>query len=327
MTDGKVASILIASELRYIREKIGITQKELSERANVTQAQISRMENFDNMPRLDILMNIASSLNVTIKIINPFSEEYYTEKLGLLNSAFDSYKREDEDETLYYDVLSECISFDDYKESMLLFDELFDKTQKKLGLEETETLYVIGKLLASFEEELLGEDQEVANYWFLRVCNQYVNDEYLESIGKEELDLGDIYPLIRKTSSLLREITGMLDNFTISKSGGARKSVKYRPVEISEVTTGETVDLLSIDGIKQITYTLADSDEYEVVSDLVQKLYGCIVVTTKEEYFKQMGEVSDKPIELKVSDVKIMNKEAKKLYQEMIKTNKKKGGL
>lgn len=50
------------------REKSGMTQKELSEKTGITQADISRLENGNANPSLKTLQRLAEGMGMTLKI-------------------------------------------------------------------------------------------------------------------------------------------------------------------------------------------------------------------------------------------------------------------
>lgn len=50
------------------RKKLGLTQEELGNRANLSQSQIARLENSSQIPRLDTVVRVALSLNLTLTL-------------------------------------------------------------------------------------------------------------------------------------------------------------------------------------------------------------------------------------------------------------------
>ena len=54
-----------AEKIKALLENQGMTQKELAEKANVTQAAVSHYIKGDRAPRGAILLNIANTLNVS----------------------------------------------------------------------------------------------------------------------------------------------------------------------------------------------------------------------------------------------------------------------
>lgn len=58
--------INIGERLKYFRKLRGITGNQLAEMLNVTQSQISRYENNQNLPTIHALLEICQILNVTL---------------------------------------------------------------------------------------------------------------------------------------------------------------------------------------------------------------------------------------------------------------------
>ena len=50
------------------REAVNITQKELSERTGISQAEISRIENGNRNPSIRLLQRLAEGMGMTLKI-------------------------------------------------------------------------------------------------------------------------------------------------------------------------------------------------------------------------------------------------------------------
>ena len=59
--------------------RTGITQKQLSERSGISQADISRLENGNRNPSLNLLKRLAAAMNLTLKIeFIPNAESQHT---------------------------------------------------------------------------------------------------------------------------------------------------------------------------------------------------------------------------------------------------------
>lgn len=58
----------LTAALVYARQTAGLTQKELSERTGISQADISRLENGSRNPSLKLLEKLAEALNSTLRI-------------------------------------------------------------------------------------------------------------------------------------------------------------------------------------------------------------------------------------------------------------------
>lgn len=65
----------IGSNIRSLRERKGLTQYELAERAGVTQAHISRCENNCKTPTFKLILKIAAVLGCEINDIIDMDEE------------------------------------------------------------------------------------------------------------------------------------------------------------------------------------------------------------------------------------------------------------
>lgn len=64
----------MVSDLIKRRKMLGLTQEEVAKRAGLTQAQIARLENSSQIPRLDTLIKVAIALGLNI-ILNDVNEE------------------------------------------------------------------------------------------------------------------------------------------------------------------------------------------------------------------------------------------------------------
>lgn len=51
------------------RRRMGMTQKELAQAANLTQSVIARLESKKATPQLDTLLKVAAALNCDLKIV------------------------------------------------------------------------------------------------------------------------------------------------------------------------------------------------------------------------------------------------------------------
>ena len=56
---------MLGEELRKARERVGITQEELSFRANVHRTYISQLENDKKSPTVDLLFRLCESLDLS----------------------------------------------------------------------------------------------------------------------------------------------------------------------------------------------------------------------------------------------------------------------
>ena len=52
------------------RQALGLTQKQLAERAGLKQAAVARLESATTMPRVDTLLRVSNSLNMQLSLAN-----------------------------------------------------------------------------------------------------------------------------------------------------------------------------------------------------------------------------------------------------------------
>ncbi|WP_324823100.1 helix-turn-helix transcriptional regulator [Sinanaerobacter sp. ZZT-01] len=66
--------------LREYRKKIGITQKELAERINLSEASIKKFEYGEILPKLEYIFRLSSILNFKLNdlfvLLEPYTEDY-----------------------------------------------------------------------------------------------------------------------------------------------------------------------------------------------------------------------------------------------------------
>ncbi|MCJ0941389.1 helix-turn-helix domain-containing protein [Mammaliicoccus sciuri] len=62
LTAEESKSVRLVNELILLREKKGITQKDLSNKAGLTQGQLSRIENYECSPSLETYEKLANAL-------------------------------------------------------------------------------------------------------------------------------------------------------------------------------------------------------------------------------------------------------------------------
>lgn len=58
----------LISNIIFYRSKLKLSQKELAEKANITQSMISKMENDINTPSLQTLAKLLEAMNLDVKI-------------------------------------------------------------------------------------------------------------------------------------------------------------------------------------------------------------------------------------------------------------------
>lgn len=117
--------VTLPEQIRFYRQKQGLTQRQLSELVNVTEHYISEIENAIKFPSMELIKNISLALNVPIyclmmprdnirkvnffelqKALSTKDEAELTTMLGVLiiineMKNIDAYKKDDEDHTEY----------------------------------------------------------------------------------------------------------------------------------------------------------------------------------------------------------------------------------
>jgi predicted transcriptional regulator len=58
----------MVSDIVRRRKMLGLTQDEVAKKASLTQAQIARLENSSQIPRVDTLIKVAIALGLSIKL-------------------------------------------------------------------------------------------------------------------------------------------------------------------------------------------------------------------------------------------------------------------
>lgn len=80
----------IADQILFYRKKAGLSQSELAEKSNTTQAIISRIENGNSNPSLSTIIKIAEILNCTISLsLNQVDKRYIS---SIINKASRTYE-------------------------------------------------------------------------------------------------------------------------------------------------------------------------------------------------------------------------------------------
>ena len=67
---------LLGAKIRELREKGGLTQANLAERANISNEFLSRIERAEKSPSINTIQNIASSLGVPLKELFNFDNDF-----------------------------------------------------------------------------------------------------------------------------------------------------------------------------------------------------------------------------------------------------------
>ncbi len=79
-----------AENLKYLRNKKGLSQNKLAELANVNQASINRWEAKEMSPSLDNVNDLANALGVTVGDL--LGEKLFEDNFDELEILFDKYK-------------------------------------------------------------------------------------------------------------------------------------------------------------------------------------------------------------------------------------------
>jgi transcriptional regulator with XRE-family HTH domain len=58
----------LADQMIMLRKRRGLTQKELAQKANTTQAVVSRLENVSVRPSLESIVNLAEALGAVVEV-------------------------------------------------------------------------------------------------------------------------------------------------------------------------------------------------------------------------------------------------------------------
>lgn len=64
----------LVSDLVRHRKMLGLTQEEVAKKAGLTQAQVARLENNSQVPRVDTLIKVAVALGLNINLIQTDEE-------------------------------------------------------------------------------------------------------------------------------------------------------------------------------------------------------------------------------------------------------------
>ncbi|SDL14538.1 helix-turn-helix domain-containing protein [Lacicoccus qingdaonensis] len=65
--DQKTIELII--QLEQERKNLKLTQKQIAKRANITQGQLSRIENLESVPSLETINNIAEAMDKKLVLI------------------------------------------------------------------------------------------------------------------------------------------------------------------------------------------------------------------------------------------------------------------
>lgn len=75
ISQSEIKSIELLAELRAFRKNAGMTQYELSNKAEVSLNTIKRMENAQHLPKIDTLIRVANALGYELHLMIDHSTE------------------------------------------------------------------------------------------------------------------------------------------------------------------------------------------------------------------------------------------------------------
>lgn len=102
-----------AQQLRILKDQRGLTQKELADRLNTTEATISRYISGDRTPNIETAVEIASILGVSMDTlcgIDPPAVERPSPEISILNNCYKAAS--DEDRRVIWSFLNRYMSAD-----------------------------------------------------------------------------------------------------------------------------------------------------------------------------------------------------------------------
>jgi len=122
----------IAGRIRAIREELKLTQKELSQRLNISGPSLSEFENGKNHPNFDFIYNIYREFGVSLYYLLYGEGEMFEERGGPLSKRLEKLAKENEDvgHLLYYFEKSSVIRYfllSQFKTKMLMEGDIIEK--------------------------------------------------------------------------------------------------------------------------------------------------------------------------------------------------------
>lgn len=84
----------VGQNIKNAREQIGLSQRALAEKLNITQAAVSQFENGKNPPKIDTLIKISTALNVDINSLLEDTDSPILRAMKESDSAlYEDYKK------------------------------------------------------------------------------------------------------------------------------------------------------------------------------------------------------------------------------------------
>lgn len=109
------------TNMKKMREQLGISQKKLAEKIDVTPQAVSKWENYDGYPSLEQLIKISRTFHVSIDALVTDTIDYdeYTNEDRInykLKQVYYAYRRGESIGSKMNDIVASIISFDDKSE-------------------------------------------------------------------------------------------------------------------------------------------------------------------------------------------------------------------
>lgn len=98
----------LGKRIKEVRQKIGLTQEELGERAELHYSYIGQVERGNKLPSIKTLKKIAAALNIKLEALLEDTPSYETSSQNLLNREILNFLKDSppEDLKLFLDVIS-----------------------------------------------------------------------------------------------------------------------------------------------------------------------------------------------------------------------------
>lgn len=78
---------LVGNEIKKYRKELGLSQKELGKRLDVSQAMIAQYENGNRLPKLSTMVKLASALNIDAHILTDAYQQDIRTNIDLSNDT------------------------------------------------------------------------------------------------------------------------------------------------------------------------------------------------------------------------------------------------
>lgn len=92
---------IIGDEIKRHRKKNGLSQKELGEKLQVSQAMIAQYENGKRIPKITTLLKIAGALNIdSLPLLDAYTKEALLIDIDIDEPEYNLYRAHEENKTL-----------------------------------------------------------------------------------------------------------------------------------------------------------------------------------------------------------------------------------